>query len=538
MFVKKRLSISLSALIVLSLSMQSVHAGPRDSWARYLKGHTESLMNTVARHCTANLSGLKKTAAIVGAAAALVYGTRYAVRTDFLGLGSFARGVERMFRDIKYTFTNSAKLLVNVGAAAAAVLIPWTIAEKLSITEALPDGVADIVGQQALQGAVSSAAAGTKHKADLKWEDEVKLTFRGVIGGVPQEIHDLADQLQHPEAYRLHKVKFSSGILLHGVPGAGKTHLVRAMAGELGVPFIAIKSADVVSKWMGDTEKEIKRIFDDARHKALNNEHKLAIIFMDEIDSIGAKRGSSASGDSHGAVAARASMLNTLLHEMDGFEKDDRCTILVIGATNRPEELDAALLRAGRFTEHIKIELPDAAKREAILEHYLKNSRYEHNALQVKEGSRELFADLSPQRTAARKAFMAKLAAATDGKSPADLEAVVNGAKRIAAASRALMLTEDLIWKCAKARFNIPDNFQAPVRPLNGNGAQQAQPQMNYNGNGSGGGAVVSSPAWNQGPVPAAHASAVPALQQRNNQQPWWVGGVDQSQRAAIASGN
>ena len=162
--------------------------------------------------------------------------------------------------------------------------------------------------------------------------------------------------LREPELYKKYGIQAGGGILLYGPPGTGKTYIVRALAGELGAAFYAVKSSDIISQWVGESEKNLKKLFAKAR------KNKLSVIFMDEIDSLAQDR-------SKNVRNYETQFINALLAELDGFAaKDSKNPLLFIGATNRPDTIDGALLRPGRFDVKIKVGLPDFAARRKILE--------------------------------------------------------------------------------------------------------------------------------------------------------------------------
>jgi cell division protease FtsH len=181
--------------------------------------------------------------------------------------------------------------------------------------------------------------------------------FSDVAGyeGAKAEISEVVDFLRHPERYRAAGAMAPRGVLMIGPPGTGKTLLARAVAGEAGVPFFSVTGSSFVELFVGVGAARVRDLFAEARKRAP------AIIFVDEIDAIGQRRGGA------GAVAndEREQTLNQLLSEMDGF--DVMQGIVVLGATNRPEILDPALLRPGRFDRQVTIPLPNVAERAAIL---------------------------------------------------------------------------------------------------------------------------------------------------------------------------
>jgi transitional endoplasmic reticulum ATPase len=160
--------------------------------------------------------------------------------------------------------------------------------------------------------------------------------------------------LKHPEAFRRLGIRPAKGFLLYGPPGTGKTLIAKAVARESEANFISAKSSDLLSKWYGESEQQVSRLFQRARQVAP------AVVFIDEIDSLAPERGG---GVGEPAVTER--VVNTLLAEMDGLEEMQG--IVVIGATNRPTLLDAALLRPGRFDEMVYVSVPEVEGRQKIL---------------------------------------------------------------------------------------------------------------------------------------------------------------------------
>ena len=184
---------------------------------------------------------------------------------------------------------------------------------------------------------------------DVAGEDEAK-----------ENLSEIVDFLHHPDKYAKIGAKMPKGVLLVGPPGTGKTMLAKAVAGEAGVPFFPIAGSEFVEMFVGMGASKVRDLFKQAKEKAP------CIIFIDEIDAIGQKRTGNAMGNSE-----REQTLNQLLTEMDGFNGDD--SVVILAATNRPESLDPALLRPGRFDRRVPVELPDLIGRQEILKSHAKN---------------------------------------------------------------------------------------------------------------------------------------------------------------------
>ena len=190
-------------------------------------------------------------------------------------------------------------------------------------------------------------------------------TFADVAGydGVKQEITEVVDFLKHPERFAEIGARIPKGVLLVGPPGTGKTLIARAVAGEAGVPFLSVTGSDFMEMFVGVGASRVRDLFQNARKLGR------AIIFVDEIDSIGRKRGAGLGGGHD----EREQTLNQMLSEMDGFEATEG--IVMMAATNRPDILDPALLRPGRFDRQVVVPLPELEERKAILQVHSKSKR-------------------------------------------------------------------------------------------------------------------------------------------------------------------
>ena len=204
-----------------------------------------------------------------------------------------------------------------------------------------------------------------KSKAKKFDEDRPSTTFADVAGyvGVKEEISEVVSFLKNPEKYKAIGARIPKGILLVGPPGTGKTLIARAVAGEAKVPFFSVSGSDFMEMFVGVGASRVRDLFTTARKQAP------AIIFVDEIDSIGRKRGAGLGGGHD----EREQTLNQMLSEMDGFDPTEG--VVVMAATNRPDVLDAALLRPGRFDRQVVVPLPDLEERLPILQVHAKNKQ-------------------------------------------------------------------------------------------------------------------------------------------------------------------
>ncbi len=204
-----------------------------------------------------------------------------------------------------------------------------------------------------------------KSKAKAYTTDKPSTTFDDIAGyeGVKQEISEVVDFLRYPERFREIGARVPKGMLLVGPPGTGKTLFARAVAGEAGVGFLSVTGSDFMEMFVGVGASRVRDLFQQARRMGR------AIIFIDEIDSIGRKRGAGLGGGHD----EREQTLNQMLAEMDGFETSEG--IVIMAATNRPDILDPALLRPGRFDRQIVVPVPEAEERKAILEVHSRDKR-------------------------------------------------------------------------------------------------------------------------------------------------------------------
>ncbi len=208
-----------------------------------------------------------------------------------------------------------------------------------------------------MQGGGSRVMQFGKAKAKQVTKDQPKVTFSDVAGleEAIEELHELKEFLQSPQKFRAMGAKIPKGVLLYGPPGTGKTLLARAVAGEAGVPFFSISGSDFVEMFVGVGASRVRDLFEQAKAQAP------AIVFIDEIDAVGRHRGAGLGGGHD----EREQTLNQLLVELDGF--DVSSGVIVIAGTNRPDILDPALLRPGRFDRQIVVDRPDLKGRQAIL---------------------------------------------------------------------------------------------------------------------------------------------------------------------------
>ncbi|HSN67476.1 MAG TPA: ATP-dependent zinc metalloprotease FtsH [Fusibacter sp.] len=255
------------------------------------------------------------------------------------------------------------------------------------------------VFMQNSQGGGNKVMSFGKSRAKIVKDSARKLTFADVAGlkEEKEEMQEIVDFLKSPRKYLALGARIPKGILMVGPPGTGKTYLSRACAGEAGVPFYTISGSDFVEMFVGVGASRVRDLFEEAKKNAP------CIVFIDEIDAVGRRRGAGLGGGHD----EREQTLNQLLVEMDGF--GDNQGVIVIAATNRPDILDPALLRPGRFDRQVMIGVPDVREREQIIKIHAKN------------------------KPTASDVNYAKLAQSTPGFTPADLENVMNEAALLSA---------------------------------------------------------------------------------------------------------
>ena len=243
--------------------------------------------------------------------------------------------------------TSSSRLLVNLLPIAVLVILLLLFMSQM-------------------QGGGSRVLNFGKSKAKVITKDTPKTTFADVAGAeeAVEELHEIKDFLQNPAKYQALGAKIPKGVLLFGPPGTGKTLLARAVAGEAGVPFYSISGSDFVEMFVGVGASRVRDLFEQAKSNAP------AIVFVDEIDAVGRHRGAGMGGGHD----EREQTLNQLLVEMDGF--DTKGGVILIAATNRPDILDPALLRPGRFDRQIAVDAPDMEGRKAILRVHAKGKPF------------------------------------------------------------------------------------------------------------------------------------------------------------------
>lgn len=288
---------------------------------------------------------------------------------------------------------------------------PWFLQALPTIFMILIFIVFWFVFMQQSQGGGNRVMSFGKSKAKLHKDDEKKVTFADVAGldEEKEELREIVDFLKNPKKFIELGARIPKGVLMVGPPGTGKTYLSKAVAGEAGVPFFSISGSDFVEMFVGVGASRVRDLFDQAK------KNSPCIVFIDEIDAVGRRRGAGLGGGHD----EREQTLNQLLVEMDGFGVNEG--IIIIAATNRPDILDPALLRPGRFDRQVYVGVPDIKGREAILK--------------IHTRGKPLDEDVDLQVVARR----------TPGFTPADLENLLNEAALLTARKNLRKIPMDLI---------------------------------------------------------------------------------------------
>ncbi|MGH3652749.1 ATP-dependent zinc metalloprotease FtsH [Glutamicibacter sp.] len=302
------------------------------------------------------------------------------------------------------------------------------------------------------QGGGSKVMQFGKSKAKLITKDMPQVTFKDVAGAdeAVEELHEIKEFLQEPAKFQALGAKIPKGVLLYGPPGTGKTLLAKAVAGEAAVPFYSISGSDFVEMFVGVGASRVRDLFEQAKTNSP------AIIFVDEIDAVGRHRGAGIGGGND----EREQTLNQLLVEMDGF--DATTNVILIAATNRPDVLDPALLRPGRFDRQIPVEAPDLKGREQIL------------AVHVKGKPMDATVDLNA------------VAKKTPGYTGADLANVLNEAALLTARSNANLIDDraldeaiDRVMAGPQKRTRLMDEHERKVTAYHEGGHALVAAAMN-----------------------------------------------------------
>src|SRR5437016_9063055 len=264
--------------------------------------------------------------------------------------------ITKVLKDNGIDYTNSQLLVLQYEPPSA--LGTWLNILGGLIPFLLIGGLLFFMMRQA-QGSNNQALSFGKSRARMFMGNKSTVTFADVAGveEAKQELEEIVEFLKFPDKFVALGARIPKGLLLVGPPGTGKTLISRAVAGEAGVPFFSISGSEFVEMFVGVGASRVRDLFEQAKRNSP------CIVFVDEIDAVGRKR---SSGQGGGAHDEREQTLNQILVEMDGFEGDSH--VIVIAATNRPDVLDPALLRPGRFDRQVTLANPDVKERTAILE--------------------------------------------------------------------------------------------------------------------------------------------------------------------------
>jgi cell division protease FtsH len=341
---RRRVLMSLGIVLLIALVLAATVLKPAHvktlSYSQLLRDAAHhKVKNAVINTGTGNISGKLKN------------GTKYSANGPTTVIGGDITKL-RTSDNVKVTFSSPSSLL--------GLLLPYFIWILLIVAFMW------FISRQA-KGQMQGMMSVGRSKAKLFNVDRPKTTFEDVAGyyGVKQEISEVVEFLKTPARYSQIGALIPKGILLVGPPGTGKTMLARAVAGEAGVPFFSVTASDFMEMFVGVGASRVRDLFATARKQAP------AIIFIDEIDSIGRKRGAGVGGGHD----EREQTLNQMLSEMDGFDPSEG--VIVMAATNRPDVLDSALLRPGRFDRQIVVPLPDLDERLPILQVHSKNKPFD-----------------------------------------------------------------------------------------------------------------------------------------------------------------
>jgi len=365
-----------------------------------------------------------------------------------------------VFSTTVFPDTNIADVLTQYNVKITYDEVPappwWTTVLSTLLPMLLIVGLLIFLMQQG-QGGNGKVMQFGKSRAKLHTDDRKKVTFEDVAGvdEVKEELNEVVEFLKEPRKFNALGARIPKGVLLFGAPGTGKTLLARAVAGEANVPFFSISGSDFVEMFVGVGASRVRDLFEQAK------KHAPCIIFIDEIDAVGRQRGAGLGGGHD----EREQTLNQLLVEMDGFAPNEG--IIVIAATNRPDILDPALLRPGRFDREIVVDTPDVNGRRQILEVHIKGKPLDPGI------DLDVVARRTPGFTGADLANLineAALLAARHNKKRIDMEEMEQAAERVIAGpekkSRVISDREKKIVAYHEAGHSVVSYYLKNVDPL------------------------------------------------------------------------